>query len=125
MQYRFSNYVINLDKNKISMTSYIHDNTPTPLGASGLGPIRKEFIGTRKHDPSHWRLVLSRTYIDEEGRTRFSTLRREDIARYYLVDNSPGLGARFVIFKDGHCEYTPFGSGLPVLGTEFGQLDRI
>lgn len=56
----------------------------------------------------------------------------DSIARYYNIENTVynnnslvPLGGRFILYKDGTCELTRYGSGLPIISTEYGKLLKI
>lgn len=59
----------------------------------------------------------------------FSHIDIDSISRFYNIEynfsNSKSLipyNGRFIIYKNGTCEFTAYGSGLPVVSTEYGVL---
>ena len=53
------------------------------------------------------------------------------ISRYYRMEHEPyrasdskfmPYSGRFIVYKNGTCELSTFGSGVPIIDTEFGTL---
>ena len=50
------------------------------------------------------------------------------VLRYYKIDHSLDnknlmcLGGRFIVYKNGTCELTSYGSGRPITSTDYGVL---
>lgn len=82
-------------------------------------PNGKKITGVRKYNPLEWSLITTEGF--SENGEKFGQLISEDIKRYYKLDNDLA-GARFVVFNNGRCEYTKFGSGRPVIETIRGYI---
>lgn len=83
----------------------------------------RQAIGTRLNGPisaGYSLIKKDMTMIDSSTISHYYNI-ESDFSQKALMS----LGGRFIIYKDGTCELSSYGSGLPIISTEYKKLLKL